>query len=88
MGSFISNLLKLNARQLLNKKLKRKKFINNINDLGELEGPSTASEILTQKNMSHLLANYLTPTIEAIKRSPSKFIASFFLIQTQFRFID
>lgn len=78
VGSFISNLLKLNARQLMNKKIKRKKnpaaasFQDPIHAQDPFQESFTASEIITQKNMSHLLTNYLSPTIEAIKRVPSK----------------
>ena len=42
------------------------------NNNSDLDGQSTASEILVQKNMSQLLTTFLTPKIEAIKRLPSK----------------
>lgn len=80
VGSFISNLLKLNARQLMNKKIKRKKnpaaasHQDPIHAQDPFQESFTASEIITQKNMSHLLTNYLSPTIEAIKRVPSKYL--------------
>jgi len=77
VGTFISNLLKINARQQLNKKLKKRKQQlnnnnnNNNNNSTDIESASTASEILIQRNMSHLLTNFLTPKIEGLKRSPN-----------------
>ncbi len=66
-------MLKINARQQLNKKLKKRKQPNNHSNNGstDIEAGSTASEILIQRNMSHLLTSFLAPKIEGIKRLAS-----------------
>ena len=87
LGSFITNLLKLNAKQLLRKKLKKKKPLVMIDqpvvlveDVAQ-DSPKAQQPILASARTS-LLANktrhnspvdyQLAPKVEAIRKQPSK----------------
>ena len=59
MGSFITNLLKLNARQLLNKKVKRNKTANsNVSSRTQYGSSSSIYSATTNRRGSSSSTNY------------------------------